>query len=87
MIRAVILAGILVVVSGCRTGWVRAGATEMEFLRDYDCCRYGCDQEQQTLEAGGRQQQGDAARRAKRDYKLCLRLRGWHPVRGKGFRP
>ena len=85
--NGLLLAGLLFITSGCRHGWVRPGATEQDFLTDYNCCRYGCDEEQQSAAAAGKEQQGDARKRIKRNYKLCLRLRGWKVVRGKGFRP
>ena len=66
MKRAVLLAGLLLVASACHHGWVRPGATEQDFLRDYDCCRYGCDEQQQSGAAAGRQQEGEATRRMKR---------------------
>ena len=86
--RGRIVAGLLLVAAlGCRSGWVKPGSTEQDFLQDYNCCRYGCDDERQTLAAAGREQKTDAVRAAKRNYKLCLRLRGWHVVRGEGYRP
>ncbi len=83
----VLVASLLLAGSACRHGWVRPGATEQDFLRDYDCCRYGCDDQQLSAAAAGKQQEGEATRRMKRNYKLCLRLRGWQVVRGAGFRP
>lgn len=87
MKHVMLLAGLLLVASACRHGWVRPGATEQDFLLDYDCCRYGCEEQQRSEAAAGRQQQGEATRRLKRNYKLCLRLRGWKVARGEGFRP